>query len=380
MRLLTLFCVLCFSLSNITYAQSIGDRKKQAMQGKERGERGSQVQEQGQISDEARKRFAQVAKKMRSGQIKFIGDKPTFQIKLNPALNNKLKSITGAKDRSGDLKFSKISPKITKLEKSILADALRNGTKIPYVPSVDCPDRSRFDWRSSGKVTPVKNQGSCGSCTMFAAIAAWEGSHAIRNGALVDASEQRLLSCTAGSCSGAILDNQREELMLGTQSGDPGTATEASYPYTASNSACNTSASTPYNAINTARVSSTAVIPTVDEMKEAICEHGPIAMQMRVTDAFRAYDSGIFNEDASGSTNHAMAIVGWDDREGGYWIVKNSWGASWGESGYMRVAWGSNSVGKYAGFVDAPYLTIMDWDKWVKMLITEIPSYPFGGS
>ena len=80
MRLITLFCVSFFALSNVTFAQSISDRKKQAMQGKERGDRGSQMQEQEQISDEAQKRFAQVAKKMRSGQIKFIGDKPTFQM------------------------------------------------------------------------------------------------------------------------------------------------------------------------------------------------------------------------------------------------------------------------------------------------------------
>ena len=390
MRLLILFSVLCFSMSNITHAQSISDQKKQAMQVKERGDRGSQVQEQEQISDEARKRFAKVARQMRSGEIKFIGDKPTFRIKLNPALNFSIKELTGAKDEQEVVdKYSRISSKITKLEKSIVADALKAGIKMPYVDLIDCPDRIRFDWRALGKVTPVKNQKSCGACTMFAVLAAWEGSYAIRNDIFVDGSEQRLLSCTEGNCMyGSYLDYQRHRFTWGSShnsSEGPGTAKEASYPYYGGISApgtdevCRTRIPTPYHAINTGRVNSSVDIPRVDEIKEAICEHGPIAMGMRVTSAFIYYDSGIFNEDDSGAINHAMAIVGWDDRDGGYWIVKNSWGTNWGESGYVSVAWGSNSIGKYAGFVDAPHLSIMNWEEWEKKLVAEIPSYPVSG-
>ena len=389
MRLIILFTIFWVSLSGVVHAQDRGQFQKQATQAQKqiRESRGTQertnrqAQAQEEIGNEAKKRFAKVQKQMRSGKIKFIGDKPTFRIKLNPALNHSMKQLTGEKgvEKAVD-KYNRISPKILELEKSIVDRELGAGIELK-LPS--CSSRSSgFDWRAFGKVTPVKNQSPCGSCPFFSTVASWEGSHAIRNGTLVDASEQRLLSCTSGTCSGSNATVAANEMLAN------GTATEVAYPYVASNTACNASVSTPYDAINSARVNGWS--PSVDEIQQAICDHGPVSASMWSTGTFQAYDSGIFNESvspviASGTnagqarTNHSMAIVGWSDSQGGYWIVKNSWGTGWGESGYARIAYTSNNIGTRARWMDAPYLRIMSAKKWREAFRLEIPGYPFGG-
>ncbi len=364
MRLLTLFFILFFSLSNVTHAQSISDRKKQAMQGKERDERGSQSQEQ--ISDEAQKRFAKVARQMRSGQIKFIGGKPTFEIKANPILNHPIRSVTGENIPKNIEAIAReqrtIANKIKLVEQEYITSAKAKGIDLDILVVKNCPDRRKFDWRALGKVTPVKNQASCGSCTTFGTLGAFEGSNAVRNGLLWDSSEQHLLSCEPNvSCSGGNRPALAQYMV------DTGTSTESAYPYTATNSACNTGISTPHDAIAWDHVS--GADPTVSELKEALCEYGPIAIGFRSTSAFQAYDSGIFNQTVSSTnSNHAMTLVGWDNSSGGYWIVKNSWGTGWGEGGFARIAWTSNNVGKWANWVQAPIIKIMTPADWKGVL------------
>jgi len=99
-------------------------------------------------------------------------------------------------------------------------------------------------------------------------------------------------------------------------------------------------------------VSDKAPIPTVDEVKEAICAHGAVAASVRATPAFHHYTGGVFNEHDPGPTNHAILLVGWDDSKGA-WLLKNSWTTNWGENGYMWIAYDSNSVGHAAAWVHA---------------------------
>jgi cathepsin L len=96
-------------------------------------------------------------------------------------------------------------------------------------------------------------------------------------------------------------------------------------------------------------------IPNSSDLKQALCEHGPLAVAVNVTNLFQAYTGGVFNENASNNPddiNHAVTLVGWDDNKKA-WLIKNSWGTGWGENGYMWIAYGSNNIGYGAAWVDA---------------------------
>jgi hypothetical protein len=104
-------------------------------------------------------------------------------------------------------------------------------------------------------------------------------------------------------------------------------------------------------------------IPAVAELKTALLEHGPLVVLVRITEAFQAYQDGLFNERAPGEVNHAVVLIGWDDSKRA-WLIQNSWGEEWGakikfglsdtaDGGFMWIAWDSNGIGKYAAWVDA---------------------------
>jgi cathepsin L len=85
-------------------------------------------------------------------------------------------------------------------------------------------------------------------------------------------------------------------------------------------------------------------------MKQALCAYGPLSVCVRVTSAFQAYHSGVFNQNDPGAINHCVTLVGWNDAKGA-WLIKNSWGTGWGMNGYMWIKYGSNSIGKLALWV-----------------------------
>jgi cathepsin L len=209
--------------------------------------------------------------------------------------------------------------------------------------------RRKFDWRDSGKVTPVRNQGGCGSCWAFSTLGAWEGSNLIRNNAADDASEQYLVNAkTAGTCSGGWWAFDLMRKPTGT-----GTATEAGVPYMGSDGTNPSSVATPYKVANWGYVSPGGGIPTPAEIKKAMCDHGPVTVAVRVTPAFQHYNGeGVFNEQDPGKINHGVTIVGWDDDKQA-WLIKNSWGTGWGDKGYMWIAYNSNKIGLGAAWVDA---------------------------
>lgn len=204
---------------------------------------------------------------------------------------------------------------------------------------------ARFSWADQGKVTPVKDQGGCGSCWAFGTHGAFEGSYAILNNALINSSEQDTLDCSgAGSCAGGWW---AYDYLVKT-----GSAEESNYPYGAVKKACDTGATRPYKAAVWAYVNSGVQIPSVAELKRALCNYGPLGVAVAVTPAFQAYKSGVFNESSSADINHAITLVGWDDSKQA-WRIKNSWGTGWGESGYMWIAYGCNKVGYGATWVQA---------------------------
>ncbi|MDJ0554405.1 MAG: C1 family peptidase [Microcoleaceae cyanobacterium MO_207.B10] len=220
--------------------------------------------------------------------------------------------------------------------------------------SVCATDAVSFNWRDVGIVTPVRDQGECGSCWAFAALAAFESSALYHNnltssqvGGLADASEQHLLSCSgAGSCQGGWYGPVFDFMI------EKGNLPERVFRYQGEDTTCRFQRNSPLKAATWGYVSDDGGTPSVSLMKQALCKHGPVVSSVHMTDAFNAYKGGVFNENAFGEPNHAVTIIGWDDNKGA-WLVKNSWGTDWGEDGYMWIDYNSNRIGYGAAWVDA---------------------------
>jgi len=207
---------------------------------------------------------------------------------------------------------------------------------------------SSLDWRTSGKVTPVKNQGSCGSCWSFGTIGAFEASLLMNGNPSEDLAEEWLLDCNSFGydCNGGwwAFDDLTN-----------GAPRESCYPYVGSAGSCNTSCTKYYGLSNWYYVGSSSGVPSTTDIKTALYTYGPLAVAVCVDSYFQNYNSGVFTHTSSGQVNHAVMLVGWDDANS-CWIMKNSWGTGWGESGYMRIAYGANSIG-YAACYAIPTST-----------------------
>ena len=206
-----------------------------------------------------------------------------------------------------------------------------------------------FNWRDFKYGTEVKYQGVCGSCWAFTSAAVYETNYYIKNRITLDVSEQFILDCArdkngndAGSCDGGWYGGVFDYLIT------KGAVLEKDKEYKGKQGACSSLGNSPYKILKWGYIRRDAGIPSVSEMKEAISRYGAIAACVKVTPAFQAYKSGIFNEFASVSgpkdINHAITIVGWDDNKNAY-LVKNSWGPGWGDNGYVWVEYGCNNIG-----------------------------------
>lgn len=204
------------------------------------------------------------------------------------------------------------------------------GTTLPTY--LDYRSYNGFDW-----VTPVKNQGNCGSCWAFATTAALE-SQVLKNLSLsTDEAEQILVSCSgAGSCAGGYIDEASNYIE------STGLPPETCFPYTGTNTSCS-NASCPYWQTDTYTIPSwqwvTTTSPTVDAIKTALYNYGPLVTTMQVYSDFYYYTSGVYSY-TSGTYEggHAIELIGWDDDNQAF-ICKNSWGTGWGESGFFEIAY-----------------------------------------
>jgi len=227
----------------------------------------------------------------------------------------------------------------------------KNQPPASMLKNVQLP--AEVDWRDASKnpknvvaVNPIKNQGQCGSCWAFSATGAIEGAHAIATGSLVSLSEQQLVDC-AGSygnsgCEGGLMDQAFEYVIA---QGTSGQDTEDSYPYQAVDGQCQAT-----NGQTGATISAYHDIPPNNEpaIQQAIAANGPVSIAIEADQmSFQFYSGGVF-DDASCGTNldHGVLIVGYGV-DGGkqYFNVRNSWGTSWGEQGYIRLAMGKNTCG-----------------------------------
>jgi len=201
--------------------------------------------------------------------------------------------------------------------------------------------------------TSVKNQGSCGSCWAFAACAVFE--HVINgeDGNTRDLSEQFLVNCNeeGWGCSGGMNPFDYFEYKVVSGGNEAGAVYESDCPYQASDGYCN--APYPHHEKIDAwdYAGSSYSVPSVTEIKEAIYNYGPVWCAVYSDSYFSNYSGGVFQGSSNSQPNHAVVITGWDDNNQ-CWIMKNSWGSSWGENGYMRIKYGANNIGYAAAYVD----------------------------
>lgn len=202
-----------------------------------------------------------------------------------------------------------------------------------------------FDWRNKGVVNGIKDQAQCGSCWAFSAIQAAESANAISTGKLESYSEQNLVDCvtTCDGCNGGLM-TEAYDYVVQNQNGRFNY--ESDYKYTAVDGTCKF---TQYSQAGS--VSKYIVVAEGDEddLAAKIEQYGPAAVAIDASNwSFQLYTSGIYDEPACSSTNldHGVGCVGYGSQDGTkYWIVRNSWGTSWGEKGYIKMIWKNNQCG-----------------------------------
>ena len=307
------------------------------------------------------------------GKAEFEADKKLFSgvknaaytLEPNLTLNTRLSQLAGTITPEGDnssklkLEYERIKIEIPSIQREFEAK------KLVWNPNYFI-DLRLIDWQrllmgasgctiKTGYLTPVQNQFNCGSCWAFSAAATWEHSYKKIWSSAVNhnLSEEDMVNCgktcsgdDAGSCSGGHTFKAFEYIRCFK------VATEANYPYTATNAACMAKPKT-YGAFFNGQIGTNVSFPSTDQVKAAITLYGAVTSYV-FAQGWSSYGTGVLNAIPSNSANninHAVTIVGWCDAKNA-WIIKNSWGTSWGSyGGYGYVAYNTYNIAKFVYYV-----------------------------
>ncbi|KAL3627511.1 hypothetical protein CASFOL_028874 [Castilleja foliolosa] len=212
-----------------------------------------------------------------------------------------------------------------KIDQSMIMSKYESTQEFMYKDVNALPES--VDWRKSGSVTRVKNQGQCGSCWAFSAVAAVEGINQIRTKKITSFSEQQLIDCDTaydGGCVGGNTQNAFDYIQTN------GIRMENEYPYTGKSGTCKR------NKAGLVKISGFQVVPENDQesFMKALA-HQPVSLDIEGCGRdFHLYKWGVFNGKCGTRLTHSVTAIGYEKN---YIIVKNSWGTGWGENGYMRI-------------------------------------------
>lgn len=251
--------------------------------------------------------------------------------------HNKIKSVTFQMEHN---KFSAMDDDEKKQYNGARPPPHHEGSKFINVDESAVSTRqlpASLDYRTDKCLASVKNQGSCGSCWAFTAITPLEFAQCKKTGTPVVLSEQQLVDCDTsnGGCNGGWYTSAWYYLKNGC-------AKQSLYTYTATKNTCKYT-----SAMSAAKVSSygSVISNSPASMQSALQKYGPLAVAITVVNSFYSYKNGVYNDVACDNlgVNHGVVVVGWGSLNGiPYWIARNSWGSSWGSSGYILMQRGVN--------------------------------------
>ncbi|CAM8994811.1 unnamed protein product [Rhodiola kirilowii] len=282
-------------------------------------------------SDDAEKRFA-----IFRSNLKYIVEKNSNRW----SSSGHVVGLNKFADLSNEEFKEKYTSKVKRPASKVRGDSISRRSMVSKMHSCKAP--SSLDWRKYGAVTGVKDQGDCGSCWSFSSTGAIEGINAIVTGDLISLSEQELVDCdsTNDGCDGGYMDYAFEWVIS-----NGGIDTEADYPYTGVDGTCNTQK-------EETKVVSIDGYEDVDESDSALlCASVKQPVSVGIDGSaidFQLYTGGIYDGDCSDDPDdidHAVLVVGYgSEGDEDYWIVKNSWGTSWGLDGYIYIRRNTNST------------------------------------
>jgi len=269
-----------------------------------------------------------------------------------------LHTYTMEMNRFGDLTHEEFKKQMNGFKMSANTNAHKQDRHLFLAPSnVVIPDQ--VDWRKEGYVTPVKDQGQCGSCWAFSATGSLEGQTFAKTKTLPSLSEQQLVDCSTKfenqGCDGGLMINAFEYIKQNN-----GIDSEKSYPYEAFDGKCRFK---PEDVAATDVGYGFVMEKNETDLTLAIATIGPIAVAIDASqDSFQFYSGGIYNEPMCSQTNldHGVLAVGYGN-DGGkhptdYYIVKNSWGEGWGDAGYILMLRNSNNQCGIATMASYPFV------------------------
>ena len=278
---------------------------------------------------------------MRNTNNLYVGDEYHFRLGIFSANQRKVQEFNRA-NRGYTVEMNKLSTLTEAEYKTLLGHKGSKVTGKATVSNIKAP--ASVDWREQGIVNGVKDQAQCGSCWAFSVVQAQESQWALKKGNLPSLSEQNLVDCVTScyGCNGGdeylaydyVIDYQNGLWM-----------TETDYPYTGYDGSCK------FNSAKGCCAVKSYIRPTTtqneDELAQGCADKGVVSIAIDASGwDFQLYSGGIYNPSRCSSTSldHAVGLVGYGT-EGStdYWIVRNSWGTSWGEEGYIRMIRNNNN-------------------------------------